>query len=83
MHVLDEKILTGLNDFLFISSSKKMDEFAKLYNYLNEYQLTNNHTLTKQHLIRLNCHKDTDYILKCITNLYPSIWNLLKELAIP
>jgi len=79
----DEKNpLHGLNDFLFISSSKKMDEFAKLYNYLNEYQLTNNHTLTKQHLIRLNYYKDTDYILKCITNLYPSIWNLLERIGL-
>jgi len=74
--------LHGLNDFLFISSSKKMDEFSKLFDHLDKYKLTNNHTVTKQHLVKLNFYKDIDYILNCVTNIYPSIWHFLEKVKL-
>ena len=63
-----------LNDFLFVSNSKKMDIFSKAYNYLDEYGLESGHLIASKHIKAMNLWSNIDYIYKFIYNKYPYIW---------
>ena len=73
----------SLNDLIFISNSKNIDIFSKLYDGLNGYGLNcSHHVVTKKHLLKTNLYKDIDYYFFLRYNKYQIVWKILEYLNI-
>ena len=71
-----------VSDLVFFSSSEKMDQFSKAYDFINEYGFKSNHIITKQHLVKTGLWENVDYYFTFIHNKYVHIWLLLTKVGL-